>query len=99
MKHLRAVPEGVEITVKVVPGASRDRLAGVLGEALKVQVAAPPEKGKANTAVETLLADALGISARSVSVTRGHTSPRKTVLARSVTLEQAARALGRGPGQ
>lgn len=99
MKHLKAVPEGVQITVKVVPGASRDRLAGVLGEVLKVQVAAPPEKGKANAAVETLLADALGISARSVSVIRGHTSPRKTLLARGVTLEQAAGALGRGQGQ
>lgn len=84
--------------MKVVPGSSRDRLAGLLGDALKVQVAAAPERGKANAAVEALLAEVLGISARSVSVVRGHTSPRKTVLARGVTLTQAVELLGRaGP--
>ena len=34
---------GVELTVKVVPGASRTRVAGVWGTALKLAVAAPPE--------------------------------------------------------
>lgn len=79
--------------MKVVPGSSRDRLAGLLGDALKVQVAAAAERGKANAAVEALLAETLGISARGVSVIRGHSSPRKTVLARGVTLEQAVALL------
>jgi uncharacterized protein len=99
MGCLRAVSEGIEITVKVVPGASRDRIAGLLGDALKIQVSAPPERGKANDAVARLLADALGVSARSVSVISGTTSPRKIVLARGCSVDQASVKLGIGTSQ
>jgi uncharacterized protein len=94
MACLKAVQGGVEISVKVVPGASRDRIAGMLGDALKVQVSAPPERGKANAAVEALLAGALGLDARSVSVVRGTTNPRKTVLIRGRSEAEVAAALG-----
>ncbi len=93
MSCLKAVTGGVEISVKVVPGASRDRLAGPLGDALKIQVSAPPERGKANAAVEVLLSKSLGISAKAVSVVRGLNSPRKTVLAQGLTVAAAADAL------
>jgi uncharacterized protein YggU (UPF0235/DUF167 family) len=65
--------------VKVVPGASRDSLAGWLGDALKVRVAAAPEKGKANAAVERMLARALGLPPKSVRIVAGVTSTRKTM--------------------
>lgn len=81
---------GVEIRVKVVPGASRDRIAGLLGDALKVQVSAAPERGKANAAVEALLAKALGVDARSVKVVSGLTSPRKVVRVMGVSAERVA---------
>lgn len=77
--YLRAVAGGVELTVKVVPGASRDRIAGPLGDALKIQVSAPPEKGKANAAVIALLSRALAIPSKQIRVTHGETSPRKTL--------------------
>lgn len=70
---------GTLIAVKVVPGASRSRIAGPHGDALKVQVAAPPERGRANEAVCDLLAEALGVPRRAVSVVRGETSPVKTI--------------------
>jgi uncharacterized protein len=94
MGCLKATDNGVEITVKVVPGASRDRIMGLLGDALKIQVSAPPERGKANAAVAALLAEALGRSARSVSVISGMTSPRKIVLAQGCSLDHAAARLG-----
>jgi len=94
MACLKPVAGGVEITVKVVPGSSRVRIAGPLGDALKVQVSAPPERGKANAAVEALLADALGLDARSVSVIRGATNPRKTVLVRGRSAAEVGAALG-----
>ena len=49
--------------MKVVPGASRTRLAGQLGDALKVAVAAPPEAGKANAALIELLAQVFAVEA------------------------------------
>jgi hypothetical protein len=47
------------IAVWVVPGASRSSVVGEHGTALKVRVAAPPERGKANAAVAELLAGIL----------------------------------------
>ena len=47
---------GVRIHLKVVPGARRDQIAGVLatpgGDRLKVRVSAPPEGGKGTTSPE-----------------------------------------------
>jgi uncharacterized protein (TIGR00251 family) len=69
----------VLVPVKVVPGASRSRVVGPLGDRLKVAVAAPPERGAANEEVERLLAERLGVPASSVRVVSGHADPRKTV--------------------
>lgn len=67
------------ISLKVVPGAATSGIAGWLGETLRVRVAAPPEKGRANAALEALMAEALGVPIRAVRVVAGHGSPRKTV--------------------
>jgi uncharacterized protein (TIGR00251 family) len=63
--------------VKVVPGSSRDRVAGRYGDGVKVQVSAPPEDGRANRAVVAVLADSLGVKASQVTLVRGQTQPRK----------------------
>lgn len=70
-------PAGAELAVKVVPGASRDEIAGVLGDALKIATTAPAEKGRANEAAAKILARALGLDARGVRLIRGETSARK----------------------
>ena len=67
------------ISLKVVPGSSRDEVVGWLGDSLKLKVKAPPEKGRANEAVVALLADRLGIDASSIAVVSGHGSPAKVV--------------------
>lgn len=74
--------------VKVVPGASRTRIAGMLGDAIKIQVAAAPEKGRANQAVIELLAAALGVKKNQIQLVAGQTQPRKTFQVEGV--EQAA---------
>ena len=73
------------ISVKVVPGASRSRIAGPHGDALKVQVAAPPERGRANDAVVELLSAALGVSRASVSLVSGHGGRDKIVELAGIT--------------
>jgi len=62
-----------------VPRAARDEIVGWLGDALKVRVTAPPEAGRANAAIESLLAASLGIRKRAVRVAAGHGSARKRV--------------------
>jgi uncharacterized protein len=65
--------------VKVVPGSSRTAIAGVWNGMLKVKVAAPPEKGKANKALVEFLAAALGLKGKDVAVISGQTNPVKHV--------------------
>jgi len=67
------------LSLKVVPGSSRDEVVGWLGDSLKVKVKAPPEKGRANEAVLALLADRLGIDPSSIAVVSGHGSPAKVM--------------------
>jgi uncharacterized protein (TIGR00251 family) len=67
------------LQIKVVPGASSDRVAGLLGDRLKVAVVAPPEAGKANKAVCELIANWLGLSKRQVQILAGPTQPLKTL--------------------
>jgi uncharacterized protein YggU (UPF0235/DUF167 family) len=74
---------GLRIDVKVVPGASRPGIAGILGKRLKVRVAEAPERGKANAAVERLVAAWLG--ARDARVVAGHGRPEKIVEVEGVT--------------
>jgi uncharacterized protein len=90
---LREVPGGVQFALKVVPGAARTRIVGALGDALKVQVAAPPEGGKANAAVCELLAATFGVPVRAVTVVSGHGHARKVVAVAGLTAAAALAAL------
>ena len=76
----RKVTGGIEVRVKVVPGASRDEVVGILGERLKVRTAMAPEAGKANKAVAKLLAGWLNVGTREVEQVSGPTNPEKTFL-------------------
>lgn len=70
---------GVSFPLKVQPRARRNAVAGLVGEALKVQVTAPPEDGRANEAVIELLAETLGVKRRQVEIITGMTSREKVV--------------------
>ncbi len=69
----------MRLHVKVVPKSSRNCVAGWIGDTLKVCVTAPPEKGKANMAVEEVLAEALGLPREHVRIIIGKASTRKVV--------------------
>lgn len=84
----------VQFAVKAVPGASRDRIVGLLGEALKVQVSAAPEGGKANERLCEVLAARLGVPKHAVQVVAGHGNPRKVVAVRGLAADAVRAALG-----
>ncbi len=75
-------PAGVTLSVQVVPGASKSEIIGLHGTSLRVRVAAPAERGKANKAVLKLLRSALGYR---VDLLSGATSRIKRVLVREAT--------------
>ncbi len=84
MIHVGGTREGSTLKVSVAPGASREGIVGAYGDALKVAVREPPEKGRANEAVERLLAEALGVRKGDVAVVRGRASRSKVVLFRGL---------------
>jgi uncharacterized protein (TIGR00251 family) len=69
----------MKLSLKVVPGSSRDEIAGWLGDSLKIRVRTPAESGKANAAVIKILAATLGLHKRAVTLLSGKTSTRKIV--------------------
>jgi uncharacterized protein (TIGR00251 family) len=93
MLELTESGNGVRLTIKAVPGSSRDRIVGTLGSAVKIAVAAPPERGAANKAIIALLADRLSVHPSRITIARGHTSPRKEVFIAGITAAQALAAL------
>ncbi len=74
------IPDGVRIRVRVKPSARADRLVGPHAGALKLDVRAVPERGKANHAVVRVVADGLDVRRTQVEVTAGHGSRNKTVI-------------------
>jgi uncharacterized protein (TIGR00251 family) len=84
---------GIEFQVKAVPGASRDRIAGVWNTALRVAVSAAPEGGRANKQIIRLLSDVFGVRPAAVAITHGLTRPIKRVRIAGISIEQARAAL------
>jgi uncharacterized protein (TIGR00251 family) len=80
---LRRSRDGVIITVRLTPKSNRDEVAGIEdhgGEGvLKARVRAVPEAGRANSALETLIAKWLGVPPSTVTVAHGGKSRLKQV--------------------
>src|SRR5690606_15247805 len=76
------------LKIKVVPGASSSEICGWLGDALKVRVSAPPEKGKANRLVESMVAKALAVPESSVRIVAGKASPQKVMEVDGLTIHE-----------
>ena len=70
---------GVRCTVQVSPGARRSQVVGVVDDALRVRVAAPPVDGKANRELARVLADHFGVRPSAVTIAQGASARRKVV--------------------
>ncbi|MGH3058899.1 MAG: DUF167 domain-containing protein [Gaiellaceae bacterium] len=81
----------VEVTVS--PGAASSELVGRHGAGWKARIAAPPERGKANRALEELLARSLGVRRDRVAVVAGHASRRKVVEVEGLEAPEVVRRL------
>lgn len=69
----------VRLTVRVQPRAARSRVVGRHGDALKVQVSAPPVEGAANAAVIEVIAAWLDVPRRAVDLVQGERGRDKVV--------------------
>ena len=71
--------DGALIAVKVIARASKSAVSGIRDGALLVRLCAPPVDGAANAELLDVMADALGVPKRAITITAGETSRRKTL--------------------
>jgi uncharacterized protein (TIGR00251 family) len=90
---LKPVPGGIEVSLYVQPRASRTKPVGEHGEALKLQVAAPPVEGEANAELTRYLAKTFGVPKAQVELLSGDTSRHKRFRISGATEAQALEAL------
>ena len=85
------------LTVKVHPRARRSALAGRIGDAWKLSLAAPPVDGKANDECVRYLAEFAGVPRSRVRIVMGLTSRVKVVEIEGVPQEDLERRLSVTP--
>lgn len=85
---------GVRFAVRVQPRSSRECVDGVHGDALRVRVNAPPVDGAANEAVVEVLAKALGVAKRAVTIVGGAASRNKVVEVSGIGAPEVRARLG-----
>jgi hypothetical protein len=83
------------IDVRVIPRAGKSGIAGMRGDALLVRLHAPPVDGAANAELIEVLAEALGVPKRAVSIASGERSRQKRVRIEGVTNEMLSSAFPR----
>jgi len=76
---LQRRPGRITLSLRVQPRASRDEVAGIHGDRLKLRITAPPVDGAANRHLCRFLADLFGVPAASVRLVRGESGRDKTV--------------------
>lgn len=83
----------VSLSVHVQPKASRTRIAGLHGEALKLCITSPPVDGKANGAVIQFFAKLFKIPKAAVTIASGEASRDKRIILAGVSLARAEAVL------
>lgn len=80
---------GVRLSVHVKPKSSRSAILGVRDRALEVALTSPPADGAANAELQKLLARALGVTQRDVSIVAGSSSRQKVIEVNGVSPDDA----------
>jgi uncharacterized protein (TIGR00251 family) len=83
MLSIQKNSQGLVFKVLVQPRSSKNMLAGLHDDALKIKLTAPPVNNAANRMSIKFLAKALGVPQSSLEIVSGHTSRNKQVLLHS----------------
>jgi len=93
--EIRKSRNGLILPVKVVPGASRNIISGILGNRLKIKTVSPPERGAANRQALKIISEALEIPAGYIRVKSGITSSMKELEIRGLSAGELMNRLSR----
>ena len=93
---IQSIPDGIIIVIHVIPRARKSGLAGRRGDALLVRLRAVPVEGAANIELVDVIATALQVPKRAVSIVAGEHSRQKRVRVSGIDARTAASRLGMG---
>jgi hypothetical protein len=91
---IRDTDKGATFAVRVQPRASRNAIAGEMGDALKLALTAPPVEGKANEACVDFLANLLKVPRSSVTIASGESSRNKVIRVAGLSAGEVGQRLG-----
>ena len=91
-KWLQETRDGVVLTVKAVPRAAKNEIAGIDDEWLRVRVKAPPVDGKANEALVKFFAGLFSVPKGSVAIVSGDTARLKRLRINGLAADKAKEA-------
>jgi uncharacterized protein len=78
----------IKIAIKVQPNARKNEIVGFSNDTLRLKIAAPPDKGKANKELIEFLSDALDLKKSDISILRGLTDHNKLIAIEGISLEE-----------
>ena len=79
LMQVRKTEDGIIFKVKVQPKASKNGIAGLYQDALKIRLTAPPVEGKANKALIDFLSDRLRVKKSQLKIVSGQLSKIKVI--------------------
>ncbi len=85
--NIQELDNGVVFTARIIPGSSKTALCGLFDGMLKIKVAAPPQKGKANQCLVEFLARQLSVKKNAVRIVSGQTARIKRLHILGVSAE------------
>ena len=83
-----AVQPQATLSVRVQPRASRNEVAGLVGERLKIRLTAPPVEGEANDACLAFLAKLLDLAPSRLAIIQGARSRTKLIRITGLTKDE-----------
>ncbi len=99
MIKIQDVAGGASFAVRIHPRARRDAITGELGDAIKLDLTAPPVEGRANEACIRFLADLLDLPRLSVTIAAGQNSRNKIIRVSGRSAAEVQARLGNAFGQ
>jgi len=92
--YLHPHKHGVVLAVRVNPKSSKSKIAGIIGEELKITLNAPPVDGKANKELTKLLSKTFSIPKSNITLLSGETSRSKRLLLNGLDAQDVIDILG-----
>ncbi|MEG6616463.1 DUF167 domain-containing protein [Peptococcaceae bacterium 1198_IL3148] len=91
--HIKEENGAVIFKVRVQPRAAKNQISGLLDDAVKIRLTAPPVDGEANRALQEFVAKLFKVPKSKVEVVSGHTGRNKIIRVENVNLTEARKIL------